>query len=269
MIRRAAFEVPGGLFGGSLAPRSAGSARQTLCLFTPLKHSGRTTRAPKIFSATSNQQSVCLEARKRSSGIKPGHPANCILASRATAPNTVDNILSNANGYQSTVRRVTVAGAHDALMIIREAASWAAARGIDVWAAHELRKEAFEEAARKSELVIGYADATPAATMLLQPEDLLYWPEEAPASALYLHKIAIRRAFAGQSWLSRLIDFAIEDATANGIPRLRLDTIFRPKLQSIYEHHGFRVLPEKPRMVAGRQMIRMERILGSGAAGND
>jgi len=94
-------------------------------------------------------------------------------------------------------------------------------------------------------------------------EDLVYWPEKAPASALYLHKIAIRRAFAGQTWLSRLIGFAVDEATKEGIPLLRLDTILRPKLQSIYEHHGFRVIAEEPRMVAGRQMIRMERALGS------
>jgi GNAT superfamily N-acetyltransferase len=148
-------------------------------------------------------------------------------------------------------------------LIIREAAMWAAAQGIDVWAADELREEAFEEAARASELVIGYADATPAATMLLQSQDLVYWPEEAPESALYLHKIAVRRAFAGQSWLSRLIDFAVEEATNRAIPLLRLDTILRPKLQSIYERHGFRVIAEEPRIVAGRDMIRMERALGS------
>jgi len=66
------------------------------------------------------------------------------------------------------MRRVPLSGAQDALLIIREAAAWAAACGMDVWASHELHWEAFEVAACKSELVIGYADATPAATMLLQ-----------------------------------------------------------------------------------------------------
>jgi len=177
----------------------------------------------------------------------------------ATAP-------GDATPYRSTVRLAATAEAADAVAIIREAAAWAAARGIAVWAAHEIRTEAFEEAAREAELVLGFADAIPAATMLLQTEDPVYWPNEAPASALYLHKIAIRRAFAGQAWLSRLVDFAAKSAANRGIPRLRLDTMLRPKMQSMYERHGFRRLAEEPLVIAGRQMIRMERRLGPPAA---
>lgn len=189
-----------------------------------------------------------------------------IFPGRSRAPTTMCDILGSPSSYRAIVRRVTVTEALDALAITREAAAWASERGIDVWSAHELRPEVFEEAARKAELVIGYADTTPAATMLLQTADPVYWPEDPPASALYLHKVAVRRAFAGQSWLARLIDFAVRDATSKRIPVLRLDTMLRPKLQSIYEHHGFRVLSEAPLLVAGRQMIRMERILGAGVS---
>jgi len=177
----------------------------------------------------------------------------------------MDDTPRSSSDYRSTVRRAAAAEAHDALAIVRESAAWAAEHGIEVWAAHELRAETYRRAAGQSELVIGYADATPAATMLLQREDPLYWPEAAPCSALYLHKVAIRRAFAGQSWLGRLIDFAVADALDNGIRRLRLDTILRPKLKAMYERHGFRVLAEEPLVMAGRRMIRMERVLNSDA----
>jgi GNAT superfamily N-acetyltransferase len=163
--------------------------------------------------------------------------------------------------YRSTVRRAALAEVHDAVAIVREAATWAAARGIEVWGPREIREEAFEASARKAELLIGFADQTPAATMLLQTEDPIYWPNETPASALYLHKVAIRRSFAGQGWLARLIDFAVVEANSAGIPRLRLDTILRPKLRSMYEQHGFGMLDEEPLLVYGRQMIRMERLL--------
>lgn len=145
---------------------------------------------------------------------------------------------------------------------------WAKARGTAVWELNELRLEPFEEAARKSELVIGYADESPAATMLLQTEDRLYWPGEAPGAALYLHKVAVRRAYAGQSWLSCLIAFAVDEATRLGIGRLRLDTILRPMPRSLYEQRGFQALVEPPLLVAGRQMIRMERTLGADPAGS-
>jgi GNAT superfamily N-acetyltransferase len=172
-----------------------------------------------------------------------------------------ERVPGQAIAYRATVRRVPVGCALDALAIIREAATWAAAAGIPVWELDELRQDAYEAAARKSELVIGYADAEPAATMLLQTEDPLYWPDEAPASALYLHKVAVRRAYAGQGWLPRLIDYAVDEATRRDIRCLRLDTVLRPKPRSLYEHHGFRVLVEPPLTVAGRQMIRMERVL--------
>jgi len=167
----------------------------------------------------------------------------------------------NPAEYRPTIRRVPVAGAADALAIIREAAAWAAAQGTTVWEPHELPHEMFAEAARRAELVIGFADDVPAATMLLQTADPLYWPGEPPGAALYLHKVAVRRAYAGQSWLSRLIDFSVDEATRQGIRRLRLDTALRPKPRSLYERHGFRALVEPPLVIAGRQMIRMERLL--------
>ncbi len=178
------------------------------------------------------------------------------------------DIPSAPRPYRSTVRLALVAEAREAVTIIREAAAWAAARGTEVWAAHEIRDAAFEEAACRAELVIGYAGAAPVATMLLQTEDPVYWPQEAPACALYLHKVAIRRAFAGQGWLDRLIGFAVQVATQKDIARLRLDTILRPKLQSLYERHGFRRLAEEPLLIGGRQMIRMERILSSRVGGD-
>ena len=157
------------------------------------------------------------------------------------------------------VRRAGIAESGIALALILEAIAWTAARGIDVWRPAELREDDFVAAARAQELILGYADNEPAATMLLQSSDSVYWPEAAPGSALYIHKVAIRRAYAGQGWLARLIAFAIDDARQRGIARLRLDTILHPKLQSMYERHGFSVLKEEPLLVAGRRMIRMER----------
>lgn len=109
--------------------------------------------------------------------------------------------------------------------------------------------------------MIGYADSAPAATMLLQTADPVYWPEAAPGLALYLHKLAVRRSYAGQSWLARMIGFAIDEATRTRVPALRLDTLLRPKLQALYERYEFTRVAEAPLMVGGRQMIRMQRIL--------
>jgi len=161
--------------------------------------------------------------------------------------------------HRCTVRFADGSEGTTALSILLEAAAWGAARGTDIWSEEELRSIDFAAAARAGELVIGHEGAEPAATMLLQTSDPIYWPSDAPGDALYVHKVGVRRAFASRGWLTRLIDFAAAAARARSIDRLRLDTILRPHLRSMYERHGFTTVLEEPLLRNGRQMIRMER----------
>jgi GNAT superfamily N-acetyltransferase len=159
------------------------------------------------------------------------------------------------------VIRVGPEFAAQALGVLREAAAWAISRGVEVWADTELREQDFVTAAGLGQLVMGFCGGRPAATMLLQPSDSVYWPNAAPHSALYLHKIAVLREFAGRGWLGLLIDFAANDARDRSIPHLRLDTLCRSPLQDLYARHGFAAIDEAPLVVHGRLMIRMERVL--------
>jgi ribosomal protein S18 acetylase RimI-like enzyme len=151
--------------------------------------------------------------------------------------------------------------AAEALAILSEAAVWAKGRGIQVWQPDELREQDFVAAANADQLVMGFSGDRPAAAMLVQTSDPLYWPEVAPNSSLFLHKIAVRREFAGQGWLGRLVDFAVADARNRAIEWIRLDTLYRSKLQALYEAQGFVVVREAPLLIHGRQMIRMLRRL--------
>jgi len=159
------------------------------------------------------------------------------------------------------IRRSGPEAAAEAVSILREAAAHFAQRGIEVWTEDELREDDFAAAARAGELIVGYTGALAAATMLLQPADLLYWPAAAPQSALYVHKVAVRRAFAGRGWLERLVAFAASEAGARGLPFLRLDTLEGPTLRALYERFGFVALAEPPIVVRGRRLIRMQRRL--------
>lgn len=170
----------------------------------------------------------------------------------------------DAHAYDSrnvSVLRVGPEFAAEALAIVREAAAWARGQGIEVWSDAELSDQDFHEEARLGQLVMGFSDRQAAAAMLLQPSDPLYWPTIAPNTSLYLHKIAVRRAFAGCGWPARLIEFAANAAAERGLRWLRLDTLFRPALQALYERHGFKVVDEPPLLVRGRRMIRMQRAL--------
>ena len=177
-------------------------------------------------------------------------PDTRVLAAKVT---TIEN------GY--VVRRATRSEAPAALRVLREAAQWGISRNLPIWDPGQLSAASFSAAAVANELVLGYAGDTPVATMLLQSSDPLHWPEATPGSALYLHKVAVRRAWAARGWLSRLVDFAVRDARERRIAHLRLDTIHRPKLQSMYERLGFSVIPEEPRLLDGHWIIRMERTL--------
>ncbi|HEX4241150.1 MAG TPA: GNAT family N-acetyltransferase [Steroidobacteraceae bacterium] len=161
----------------------------------------------------------------------------------------------------SGVRRVGPGYAADAVSILQEAARWALGRGIHVWALSELRELDFSEAAGLRQLVMGFDDGQPVATMLLQPSDSLYWPEIPAGTSLYLHKIAVRRAHAGRGWLAALVSFAVAEARARGIEWLRLDTIHGSPLRELYEDLGFSQVEEPPLTIRGRRMIRMERSL--------
>jgi ribosomal protein S18 acetylase RimI-like enzyme len=160
-----------------------------------------------------------------------------------------------------TVRRVGEPFAAEALAILREVTAWAIGRGIEVWKAVELREQDFIIAAESNELVMGFSGDRSAATMRIQTSDLVYWPEVAPNTSLFLHKIAVRREFAGRDWLRRLIEFAVADAKDSAIGWIRLDTLHSSRLQGLYEKQGFAVVEEAPFVVHGQLMIRMQRAL--------
>ena len=83
-------------------------------------------------------------------------------------------------------------------------------------------------------------DGQSAACMALFDYDATFWPDIAPGKSLYLHKIAVRRAFAGQGVSQALINFAKDEAKKRGIATLRLDTHpDRHKLRAVYEKQGF------------------------------
>ena len=158
---------------------------------------------------------------------------------------------------ESPIRRVGADYANDAVSILNEAAAWALSRGVVVWRTGELREQDFREAALLGELVMGFDDGQAVATMLLQGSDPIYWPEIAPNTSLFLHKIAVRRAHAGRGWLGRLVEFAGQNARRRDIRWLRLDTLQGPHLRHLYEQQGFSVIDEPPVMHSGRPMIRL------------
>lgn len=145
-----------------------------------------------------------------------------------------------------------------ALSILREASQWLAGRGLYAWSEQELQKTDLPSNSASGCLILGFTHGKPAACMLLQPTDPLYWPRAARGSALYLHKLAVSRAHAGCGWGPRMIAWAKMEARRQRIRRLRLDTWADSRLVEFYMRHGFRLVDRVPHCESGSAMCRME-----------
>jgi len=126
-----------------------------------------------------------------------------------------------------------------ALSIMREAALWQLAQGTPLWQLENLTREKITNPAE--EFVVAWADGESAACCLLSFEDKLFWPEVPAGTSGFVHKLAVRRAFAGTGVTTQLMAHAEELCRARGVSVLRLDTdLSRPKLCALYERAGFR-----------------------------
>ena len=94
--------------------------------------------------------------------------------------------------------------------------------------------------------------------MLLQRSDPIYWPRAIEGSALYLHKLAVRRAYAGYGWGPRMIAWAKAEAQRQRIRRLRLDTLADSPLNEFYVAQGFRFISRAKHPEDGTAMCLME-----------
>ncbi len=78
------------------------------------------------------------------------------------------------------------------------------------------------------------------ACLCLLDADSLFWPDDPPGDALYLHKLAVHPDAQGQGLSALLLREAVRETADRGRPWLKLDTATaRPKLRAIYEDFGF------------------------------
>jgi GNAT superfamily N-acetyltransferase len=125
--------------------------------------------------------------------------------------------------------------------ILNEAAAWLATRGAGIWAPDELAVDVLAPDVRAGLYRIGFAGDAAVGVLRLTLDDPEYWPDADPFEAAYVHRLAVRRAWAGGGISSALLSAAAREAKSLGRRYLRLDCIVsRPKLRAIYERYGFR-----------------------------
>jgi GNAT superfamily N-acetyltransferase len=122
--------------------------------------------------------------------------------------------------------------------LLDEATVWVGERGHEQWPLPFPHDE-LEAAIERGEVYVAELDGDTVATVTLLWDDPMYWGER-PPDAAYVHKLAVRRACAGQRIGSRIVEWADATAAAAGREFLRLDCLRdNPGIRVYYEDLGF------------------------------
>lgn len=153
-----------------------------------------------------------------------------------------------------TLRRAVPADLAGVLTLLADTAEWLYSQGVRQWPRGGFGPERIEPLIEEQVLYLvddelRYLDpdeaAPPVATIALDGHaDPEFWTRtDDPASALYVHKLAVARPWSGSGLGDALLDWAGATVHASGLPWLRLDCAkSNPRLQSYYRTRGFRHL---------------------------
>lgn len=143
-----------------------------------------------------------------------------------------------------TAPRIRQASADDVetvAAILREAEAWLRARGTPMWKPDELSLEPLRRHVNAGMHYLAECAGEAAGTLRFQLEDAEYWPDLPCDGSAFVHRLAVRRRFAGAGVGAALLDWAASHARTLGRTVLRLDCDWdRPRLRAFYERNGFR-----------------------------
>jgi GNAT superfamily N-acetyltransferase len=125
--------------------------------------------------------------------------------------------------------------------ILGEAARWLDQSGMGMWKAGELSPSNIAEDVNASLFFLAERKGEAAGTVKFQLEDLVFWPDVPQDQSVFVHRLAVKRDFAGGDVSSALLQWAVERTRSLDRRFLRLDCeASRPRLRAIYERFGFR-----------------------------
>jgi GNAT superfamily N-acetyltransferase len=114
-------------------------------------------------------------------------------------------------------------------------------RGQALWSAREVSEAGIGEHVRGGRYHVLFDGAQAVGVFRLEFEDALFWPEIAPGTSAFVHKVAVAPEHQGRGLAHELLRHACALTRAHGLPFLRLDCMGgRPRLRSVYEAFGFR-----------------------------
>jgi GNAT superfamily N-acetyltransferase len=139
--------------------------------------------------------------------------------------------------------KIRQAGPADAAVvadIIMEAARWLEQAGSPMWKASELDPGGIAADVSAGLFFLAEENGDAAGTVRFQLEDPNFWPDSVPGEAAYIHRLTVRRRYAGKGVSGALLRWAVRRTRTLGRGLLRLDCeASRPRLRALYESFGF------------------------------
>ena len=103
-----------------------------------------------------------------------------------------------------------------------------------MWRADELHPERLASDVGAGLFFLASVDGDAAGTIKFQLSDPEFWPDQLGDESAYLHRLAVRRQFAGRGVSSALLAWAVGRAAELGRRYLRLDcAAARPRLRAM------------------------------------
>ncbi len=141
--------------------------------------------------------------------------------------------------------------------ILTEAAAWIRDAGQPLWRIDQLTADLVAPGCAAGCFYLAWSEGVGVGTMRLTDSDPDFWPEALPLEAVYLHRLAVRRAVSGGSVSGALLHHALRIASERRARYLRLDALSdRPRLRAVYERFGFQL--HSYRTVRGGHVARYQ-----------
>lgn len=126
----------------------------------------------------------------------------------------------------------------EASSIMTEASLWLIDRGEPQWMPHQVSEQALRDRCAPESVLVGRVANEGVAAVLLEWSDERCWP--GVANAGFIHRLAIRRAWAAKGYAEALLENAAGRAAAARKISLNLDCLAeRSSLCAFYERCGF------------------------------
>jgi GNAT superfamily N-acetyltransferase len=152
-----------------------------------------------------------------------------------------DRLAWGLSYMQLSIRQATPQDIDAVAEILGEAARWLEEQGMPMWHQDELQPNRIVADVDSGQFFLAECDGVPAGAIRFQLEDRLFWPDVPQDDSAFIHRLAVRRRFAGGEVSSALLLWAIARTNALGRRYLRLDCeASRARLRAVYERIGFR-----------------------------